>query len=402
MSPRRLLVPALGVSLAGCSVAAVVAASKAADTMSSPLSPAGAWKHVFVVGTIGAFALYCLGVFVLRRREGSLRLVGTVAVVVQLAALFGPVLLSRDVYAYWAYARVATAHQGNPYADPPAAHPGDPAVGRMGSSWLHQTSLYGPVFTAGSELVAVSVRSSPVAANRAYRSVAAVSMLAILLLVAALARNRAFAVAFVGWNPLLAFHVAGGGHNDALMMALSLAALLLARHGRPATSGVLWALAVGVKWVAAGFVGLVLLAGHLRDRRLIAGLAGGIAAIAVAATALYGVHWVGALNGLSSQARRTGSIGLSGWLSELGLGHRESLAVIGSATLAAGAWLAVQAWRGRARLGLAGVLAAALQGWLNPWYAVWGVALAAPEEDGTAQVLAVALSALVLRDALPV
>jgi hypothetical protein len=397
----RLPAPVLGGAVAASCVVAVVAASRAADTMSSPLTPPGAWKHAFVAGTVAAFAFYCAGVVVLRRSGGSLLLVGAVAVVVQLAALFGPVLLSRDVYAYWAYARVATAHHGNPYLDLPGVHPRDPAVTRMGSSWLRTPSLYGPVFTAGSELVAAPVKSSPTAANRAFRAVAAMSMLAILVLVAALARNRAFAVAFVGWNPLLAFHAAGGGHNDALMMALSLAALLLARRGRPATSGVLWALAIGVKWVAAGFAGLVLLAGHLRDRRLIAGLTGGIALIAVTATALYGTHWLQALTGLSSQARRTGSLGLSGWLADLGLGHRASLAVIGSATLAAGALLAVQAWRGRLRLGLAGVLAAALQGWLNPWYAVWGVALAAPEEDGTAQVLAVALSALVLRDAIP-
>jgi hypothetical protein len=398
---RAIVVPALGIAVAACFVLAVAAAARAADTMSSPLTPPGGWKQVLVVGTIATFSLYVVALVVLRRGGGSLWVVGVVALVVQTAALFGPVLLSRDVYAYWAYARIATAHHQNPYADVPAAHPRDPAVERMGSSWLTTPSLYGPVFTAGSEVVAVSVRRSPQAANRAFRSVGAASMLAILALVAALARNRAFAVAFVGWNPLLAFHIAGGGHNDALMMALSLGALLLARRARPGSAGVLWALAIGVKWVAAGFAGLVLLAGHLRDRRLIAGLLGGSLAIAVGATALYGLHWLHAVNGLSSQARRTGSLGLSGWLGDLGLGHRATLAVIGSATLAAAAWLAVQAWRGNPRLGLAGVLIAALQGWLNPWYAVWGVTLAAPEEDALAQILAVALSALVLRDAIP-
>ncbi len=369
--------------------------------MSSPLSPAGEWKNVLVVGTIAAFASYVAGIIVLRRGGGSLWVVGVVAVVIQTAALFGPVLLSRDVYAYWAYARIATAHGQNPYVDVPAAHPQDPAVERMGSSWLETPTLYGPVFTAGSSVVAASVGESPRAASLTFRSIGAASMLAILVLVAALGRNPAFAVAFVGWNPLLAFHIAGGGHNDALMMALSLGALLLARRARPGAAGVLWALAIGVKWVAAGFVGLVLLASHLRDRRLITGLLGGSMAIAVGATALYGPHWLHAVNGVSSQARRTGSLGLSGWLGNLGLGHRATLAVIGSATLAAAAWLAVQAWRGRPRLGLAGVLAAALQGWLNPWYAVWGVTLAAPEEDGLAQILAVGLSALVLRDAIP-
>lgn len=401
MSRTRIVVPALGAIVATSSVVAVVAASRAADTMSSPLGPPGVWREALLVGTIAAFVVYCAGLVVLRGAGGSLLLVVVVAIIVQTVALFGPVLLSRDVYAYWAYARVGTSHDGNPYVDVPGAHPGDPAVRRMGSSWLQTPSLYGPVFTAGSEVVAVSVGDSARSANRAFRTVGAASMLAVLVLVAALARNRSFAVAFVGWNPLLAFHIAGGGHNDALMMAISLGALLLARRSRPATAGVLWAVAIGVKWVAAGFAGLILIAGHLRDRRLIAGLAGGSLAIAVAATALYGPHWLQAVNGLSSQARRTGSLGLSGWLSDLGLGHRATLAVIGSATLAAGGWLAVEAWRGRVRLGLAGVLAAVLQGWLNPWYAVWGVVLAAPEEDGVAQILAVGLSALVLRDALP-
>jgi len=398
---RRFIVAALGAAVVGCVLLALVAASNAIDTMSSPLSPAGEWKHLLVVGTVAAFALYVAGIIVLRRGGGSLWVVGVVAVVIQAAALLGPVLLSRDVYAYWAYARIATAHHQNPYVDVPAAHPHDPAVTRMGSSWRETPSLYGPVFTAGSELVSASVGESPRSANLAFRSVGAASMLAILVLVAALGRNPAFAVAFVGWNPLLAFHIAGGGHNDALMMALSLSALLLARRARPGSAGVLWALAIGVKWVAAGFVGLVLLAGHLRDRRLIAGLLGGGLAIAVGATALYGPHWLHAVSGVSNQARRTGSLGLAGWLGNFGLGHRATLAVIGSATLAAGGWLAIQAWRGSPRLGLAGVLAAALQGWLNPWYAVWGVTLAAPEEDGLAQVLAVGLSALVLRDAIP-
>ena len=79
----------------------------------------------------------------------------------------------------------------------------------------------------------------------------------------------------------------------------------------------------------------------------------------------------------------------------------KNLVLIGLLTLVAAAWLGREAWHGRVRLGLAGVLLAALQGWLNPWYALWGLALAAPEEDRTAQSLAVALSGFLLLDALP-
>ena len=115
----------------------------------------------------------------------------------------------------------------------------------------------------------------------------------------------------------------------------------------------------------------------------------------------YGTTWLEAFGGLSSQARRTGSIGLSKWLGDLGLGHREILVTIGLATLAAFAWLAREAWRGRRRLGVSGSVAALGQGWLNPWYASWGVSLSASEEDMLAWVLAVGLTAFLLLDVVP-
>ncbi|MGI8479254.1 MAG: polyprenol phosphomannose-dependent alpha 1,6 mannosyltransferase MptB [Gaiellaceae bacterium] len=323
-----------------------------------------------------------------------------IAVVVQLLPLLGPVLLSHDVYAYWAYGQIGAVHDGNPYSDVPATFPEDPAVRRMGTSWLETTTIYGPVWALVAEGVSETADSAR-AATYAFRAIAAASMLAIVALVALIARNRPFAVAFVGWNPLLALHFAGGGHNDALMMALALGALTFGLRRRPGAAGLAWIASLAVKWVAAAFAGLVLLGGRYRERRLLAGMVAGGMAIAVTAFSLFGSAWLDAGSGLSTQARRTGSIGLSGWLGDLGLGHRPTLAVIAVATLVVAAWLAWQAWRGRVRLGLAGVLLAALQGWLNPWYAVWGVSLAAPEEDTAAHIGAMLLTGLLLRDALP-
>jgi hypothetical protein len=40
--------------------------------------------------------------------------------------------------------------------------------------------------------------------------------------------------------------------------------------------------------------------------------------------------------------------------------------------------------------------------WLVPWYAVWTVPLVAIEEDRVGQALALALSAYLLRDAVPI
>jgi hypothetical protein len=65
------------------------------------------------------------------------------------------------------------------------------------------------------------------------------------------------------------------------------------------------------------------------------------------------------------------------------------------------AWLLREAWRGRARLGLCAGLLLLATPWLTAWYAIWAVPLAAFEEDRTAQLLALGLSAYLLRNAVP-
>ena len=133
----------------------------------------------------------------------------------------------------------------------------------------------------------------------------------------------------------------------------------------------------------------------------IVGVAAAAAAIPPAATARYGSAWLDAFGGLSSQARRTGSLGASKWLGDVGFGHRATLATLTLATLVAFAWLAHEAWRGRRRLGVSGSVSALGQGWLNPWYASWGISLSAPEEDRLAWALAVGLTGFLLLDVVP-
>ena len=95
------------------------------------------------------------------------------------------------------------------------------------------------------------------------------------------------------------------------------------------------------------------------------------------------------------------SLRAAGRLAQLGL--PESVAATLLAVLFAGAyvWLLVEAWRGRARLGLCAGLLLLATPWLVPWYAVWAVPLAAVEEDAAARWLALGLSAYLLRDAVP-
>ncbi len=380
-------------------VVALVTLRWAPTTEHSPLRPDGVCRWIFVGATLAALVAYVAGAAFARKRAHPAA-VAALAAAIQLAPLAAPLLLSTDAYTYWAYGRVGAVYDGNPYADPPSEWPDDPAYGRMGANWRDTTSLYGPVFTLGAEAHAAAVGPRPGLAAWLYKALAAIFVLAIALLAGRIAPDRAAAIAFVGWNPLLALHFAGGGHNDAWMMAAVLAALAVEVSGRERGAGALWAVAIGIKWVP-----LVLLPLHLLARRrrgVLVGLAAGGVAVVAVAFARYGTKWLTAPGGLSRQARSTGSLGLSHLLGELGLGHRAILVVLGLGFLAAYAYLVRDALRGRARLGLAAGAFALAQGWFNPWYALWPVALAATEEDRAARWLALVLTAYALRDALPI
>jgi hypothetical protein len=313
--------------------------------------------------------------------------------------LAAPLLLSTDAYSYWDYGRVAAVHHGNPYADRPSRFPHDPAYRRMGRVWQHKPSVYGPVFTLGSEGVAHVAGSSPRSATRAFRIAAAVAMVAL----AALASLWGpFAAAFVGWSPLLALHFAGGSNNDVLMMLFVLGALAAARTGRYRRAGVSWVAGLSMKTTALVFLPLRALEARRRGRP-VSHWSFAVAAILVAAVAFvrYGPHWLGALSPLASQLHSTSSLGLPHWAGKLGLPERnarDGLLVLYAVFYL---WLLWEAWRGRARLGLAACGLLLATSWLQPWYAVWAVPLAAVEEDTLARLAALALSAYFLRDALP-
>ena len=72
-----------------------------------------------------------------------------------------------------------------------------------------------------------------------------------------------------------------------------------------------------------------------------------------------------------------------------------------SRSLVAYAWLAREAWRGRARLGLAACAALLAVPYLVVWYVVWAVPLAAAEDDEPAGLLSLALCAYLLRQTIP-
>ena len=325
------------------------------------------------------------------------------ACAIQLVPLAAPVLLSTDVYTYWDYGRIGAVHGGNPYVDEPSSYPDDPAYPLMGAQWRDTTSAYGPGFTLASEGHAAAVGESPDAAAWTYKALGAGAMVALVLLAARLGRRPAYAAAFVGWNPLLAIHFAGGGHNDSWMMVLVLGALALGASGRRAAAGVAWALAAAVKWVPLALLPLRYLEArrHGRPVRHLA-FALAVAAVVVVATWRYGIEWVGAFGPIADNIvdeRAAYSIPMR--VAGLGVPEGLSVALFGALFVVGYLWLLREAWRGRARLGLAAGFMLVTTSWLLPWYAVWAVPLAAIEEDRAARWLALGMSAYLLRDAVP-
>jgi uncharacterized membrane protein len=204
----------------------------------------------------------------------------------------------------------------------------------------------------------------------------------------------------VGWNPLLALHFGGGGHNDALMALGLTGALLLAASRRHQAEGAAWVVASAIK-----IVPLVLLPLRLLETRRSFGYRGLIAATAVIATGafvLYDWHWLTIFTPVANQLRSSSSLGLPYWAAKLGVPEGATRLALLIAFAAAYAWLAVRAARGRAQLALAACLLLLATSWLQPWYAVWAVPLAALDDDWGPRVLAVLLSAYFLRDALPI
>lgn len=385
---------ALGVAAAVALAIAIAAAS----TRGSPVPVGGsefgdAASIVFFVALAVGFAFYAGGLVALRRAGGRLATVCVIAAAIQLIPLGGPLLLSHDVYGYWAYARITSRHDSNPYVVAPARFPSDPATRAVAPSWRETTSVYGPAFTAFSIGVDQTTQSSETVAL-VFRTVAALATIAATLLAAYVARGKAFAAAFVGWNPMLAVSFAGGGHNDALMLVLMLGALALASRRRDVAAGGLWMLAAAVKAPALFLLPLQL----VRSRRhfwagcVVAGIAGSLAA-----TLVFGSNWltIGRLG--HNEARYAIPVRLE----QLGVPDRGAHLIAAAALVVGALWLLGQALQGRTRLALGACLLVLTTPWLLPWYATWPVALAAVEEDAAAQVLALAVAAYLLPARVP-
>jgi hypothetical protein len=367
---------------------------------------AGGGGALFLALLALSFGTYLAGVLLARAREPALRSAAAVAVAVQLVPLGAPLLLSTDAWTYWAYGRIA-AVGGDPYVEAPSSYPDSPAFRAMGAAWRETTSVYGPAFTLATVPVAAAVGSERGAVAWAFKTAAALALAAAALLAGRVARRRALAVGFVGWNPVLALHAGGGGHNDAWVAALLAAALALAAARRPAAAGAAWALAILLKWIPLLFLALDALASRAGGgagwgRRAWAGLALTATAMAGLATWRFGLDWVRAAGPLAGNAALETSYAAPARLQQLGVPEPAALAAAAATLLAGLALLARRARRtGRPGLGRAACLVLLTTPYLIVWYLAWAVTLAGADEDRLARSVALALCAYLLPQTIP-
>src|SRR3954468_5762509 len=337
-----------GAACAALLVLATIAARHASPAEVSPVVPKGNWNAVWIASVAAAFAAYAIGVAIAWRMRPVLNAAVVLAIIVQCAPLAAPLLLSKDAYLYWAEARLVTVHHASPYRKTPADFPSDPATPRTSEEWRGQPAPYGPTWEVLALAPAAAVGASARHAVKGYKLLSVLGVLVTLGIVAFATRNAA-AVALLGWNPLLALHFAGGGHNDGWLVALLCLGVIARQRAR---GGAAWALASAFKPVGLILLPLDLAASRLRrsGRFWIALVATG-AAVLVSSRTVWGTGWIrSSLVGVHG-ASPLGGVHL---LVAAGLRHRYAVAIGGVAFAVVYGALLVSAWRnGRARLSLA-------------------------------------------------
>jgi len=357
----------------------------------------------FLALLLGAFATYLLALAAIRKVPSSIRATILLAAAIQFVPVAAPLLLSTDAWSYWSYGWIGSTGGGNPYSDAPEQFPENPALPWMGSAWIDTTSVYGPAFTAASEPLAIVAGDSEDVAAWTYKALAALAAFATALLAGRLSRRKVFGIAFVGWNPVLAIHAAGGGHNDAWVGALILAALALSASRRLQAAGAMWVLAIAIKWIPVLFLALRAAEARATGRRTgHRGFAIAAVAVATVATLLYGSSWPLAIFPLAGNATLETSYAFPHRLEQFGVPDGLALGLAVAAFVIGFAWLLREANRGRARLGLAACLVLVTTPYLAVWYLAWAVPLAAADDDPPALAACLVLCLYLLPQAIPV
>lgn len=378
-----------------------------ATSLADPLGHLGPNIHLGGVIALFTVATACWGILVRHgRRLSATAIVGAIVVLHVLMAL-APPLLSTDVFSYGDYGRMSAIFHLNPYVyGPNALGHDDSWLPYIGAKWVVTPTVYGPLFTALSDLLGhLGIEAAAVV----YKLIAVAGSLVTIALTARVARrlgrDPVRAALFVGLNPVLFIYAVGGSHNDTLMLALLMGAVAALGAHRARSAGGLLVAAIAVKLTAGMLLPFALAARRERSRpHLKRILAGGVAVFIVVlcvSTILFGsgpLHLLGTLEVVQSNGGRQSIPGFISWA--LGFGRLSHGVVVGLQIVLIGSVVGLLLAVRRQRLDwitATGWAIAALlltSTFLLPWYAAWMLPFAALSSSHRLRLLAFALTAI--------
>jgi alpha-1,6-mannosyltransferase len=313
--------------------------------------------------------------------------------------LSGPIF-SRDVYSYLAQGAMTVAGL-DPYRFGPSAFGGELAAD-VPPIWQDTPAPYGPVFLslAGAVTAVTGHEVWPGLVGMRLLAVAGIALIAYTVprIAGEYGADPAAAVWLAVLNPLVLLHLVADAHNEAVMIGLMCAGLLLALRGRQLPAVVLITLAGLVKGPALAALAFLLVFRAARVRWVRAAAetltaAAGTAAVVTVLTGT-GLGWIPALRtptrALTWMSVTTDAGSLLGHaLYGLGLaGVSQTRQVVWSAGLLAAAAICLVLLRRSVTLGivpalgLSLIVVVALGPAVHIWYLLWGLiplAAAAPD-----------------------
>lgn len=230
----------------------------------------------------------------------------TLWLVLGLGAVFGLTMsfvypvTANDVFGYIDQSLIMVQYHQNPIAVSPAAFPNDPLMSIPGG-WAGYTAAYGPLGLIIDALPAM-VAHRDLLANLLLLKLlfSAITVMGAYLVHGILrhvAPRRALAGALLlAWNPMVLFETSANGHNDIVMMAFTVFALLLVAEGSFTLGPSFLMAAALVKYAPLLLMPLVLVyaASRLenwRDRASYLARTGGV--VLVIAAVAYRPFWIG-------------------------------------------------------------------------------------------------------------
>lgn len=218
---------------------------------------------LFVVIVAYSFGLYLLTLWTASRRQLAVFPWRPLAVLLFFLTLAYP-MLSYDIFNYMFHAKILWLYHANPLTHAPLEYQGDLWLRFM--RWVHTPSAYGPVFVAVESPAYLLGLGKFVPVFYLMKLSMTLFFLWCIQLVGELGRilklptpRIVLAQLLLALNPFLLLELVVNSHNDAVMLAFYLTALLLHAKRRVLHAWVAAMLSVGIKYVTAITTPLLLL-----------------------------------------------------------------------------------------------------------------------------------------------